>query len=462
VARALDAEKHGADAAVREKAAGFIALMTPVVKALFTDLGFESASLAVQVYGGHGYIRESGVEQYLRDARIGMIYEGTNGVQALDGGAQAARGRGRGLQGWWAHSGRWWRLRAPAPILRITGPLATASAIWNRPQPGSPRRKTPRSAAAPAISAPVQPVALGFAMRAALIAADALAGGSSEADFYSAKITAAFFAQRILPQTAVAQRHRCGQGHADGAGRSGVLSAFPGRLTMSDHHRPARGCAGADPRCPTGERAGRGDAHCPAGRLARGGGRSLPRALVIAGGGKLFCGGADISEFGGRSPAGPVGHAHRNGARQPAHRGGHQRQWRWAAAGTGAVRLSRGAPGAKLGLPEVSLGLIPGAGGTQRLPRLVGLAAAIRWCAGASPSRAGRPPPSGWWTAWPGMLAGRWNWPQAPARWPRHRLYRRARGAVACRGAGGAARGRGQGRAGRKRRWPRWMRCSTR
>jgi alkylation response protein AidB-like acyl-CoA dehydrogenase len=68
VARALDAEKHGADAAVREKAAGFIALMTPVVKALFTDLGFESASLAVQVYGGHGYIRESGVEQYLRDA----------------------------------------------------------------------------------------------------------------------------------------------------------------------------------------------------------------------------------------------------------------------------------------------------------------------------------------------------------------------------------------------------------
>ncbi len=58
--------------------------MTQVVKALFTDLGFEMASLAVQVYGGHGYIREHGVEQYVRDARIAMLYEGTNRIQALD------------------------------------------------------------------------------------------------------------------------------------------------------------------------------------------------------------------------------------------------------------------------------------------------------------------------------------------------------------------------------------------
>jgi hypothetical protein len=69
---------------VRQRASDFIALMTPVVKAMFTDMSFESANLAVQCYGGHGYIRESGVEQYARDARITMIYEGTNGVQALD------------------------------------------------------------------------------------------------------------------------------------------------------------------------------------------------------------------------------------------------------------------------------------------------------------------------------------------------------------------------------------------
>ncbi len=58
--------------------------MTPVVKALFTDLGFELSSMALQVYGGHGYIRDHGMEQLVRDARICMIYEGANGIQALD------------------------------------------------------------------------------------------------------------------------------------------------------------------------------------------------------------------------------------------------------------------------------------------------------------------------------------------------------------------------------------------
>jgi len=84
VARALDAERHSPDAEVRQRAEDMTALMTPVVKALLTDLGHEAAHLAMQTYGGHGYIREHGVEQYARDARIAMIYEGTNGVQALD------------------------------------------------------------------------------------------------------------------------------------------------------------------------------------------------------------------------------------------------------------------------------------------------------------------------------------------------------------------------------------------
>ena len=84
VSRALDAEKYSTDPEVKKRAGDFVALMTPVVKALFTDLGFEAANLGVQVYGGHGFIRESGVEQHVRDARIAMIYEGTNGIQALD------------------------------------------------------------------------------------------------------------------------------------------------------------------------------------------------------------------------------------------------------------------------------------------------------------------------------------------------------------------------------------------
>ncbi|RCK54108.1 acyl-CoA dehydrogenase [Thalassospira profundimaris] len=84
VARALDTMKHHNDAKAREEADEFVQLMTPIVKALFTDWGFETANLGVQVFGGHGYIREWGMEQYVRDARIAQIYEGTNGIQALD------------------------------------------------------------------------------------------------------------------------------------------------------------------------------------------------------------------------------------------------------------------------------------------------------------------------------------------------------------------------------------------
>jgi alkylation response protein AidB-like acyl-CoA dehydrogenase len=65
-------------------AEGLVALLTPVIKAAFTDLGFEAAVLGQQVLGGHGYVREWGMEQLVRDARIAQIYEGTNGVQAMD------------------------------------------------------------------------------------------------------------------------------------------------------------------------------------------------------------------------------------------------------------------------------------------------------------------------------------------------------------------------------------------
>lgn len=80
VVRSQKAENEGD----REEADEFVQLMTPIVKAFMTDCGTEVASLGVQVYGGHGYIHEYGMEQYLRDARIAQIYEGTNGVQALD------------------------------------------------------------------------------------------------------------------------------------------------------------------------------------------------------------------------------------------------------------------------------------------------------------------------------------------------------------------------------------------
>ena len=69
---------------MREDADELVQLMTPIIKAFFTDYGFEATNLAVQVHGGHGYIREHGMEQLVRDARISQIYEGANGIQALD------------------------------------------------------------------------------------------------------------------------------------------------------------------------------------------------------------------------------------------------------------------------------------------------------------------------------------------------------------------------------------------
>ena len=77
------AERHP-DAEVRAASHDFVALMTPIVKAYFSDTGAETCALGMQVFGGHGYIRENGMEQLLRDIRIIPLYEGTNGVQAMD------------------------------------------------------------------------------------------------------------------------------------------------------------------------------------------------------------------------------------------------------------------------------------------------------------------------------------------------------------------------------------------
>ena len=80
----LDKEVSSDDADVRKESADLVALITPVIKAFLTDNGWIATSHCLQVFGGHGYIREWGMEQYVRDARINMIYEGTNTIQSLD------------------------------------------------------------------------------------------------------------------------------------------------------------------------------------------------------------------------------------------------------------------------------------------------------------------------------------------------------------------------------------------
>ena len=80
----LDLAHHHADATERAAAQRWCALVTPVLKAALTDQAFHGASACLQVFGGHGYVREWGIEQVVRDARVAMIYEGTNEIQAID------------------------------------------------------------------------------------------------------------------------------------------------------------------------------------------------------------------------------------------------------------------------------------------------------------------------------------------------------------------------------------------
>ena len=80
----LDVAKHSPDAAQRANAQRWCALVTPVLKAAFSDQAFQGASACLQVFGGHGYVSEWGIEQIVRDSRVAMIYEGTNEIQAID------------------------------------------------------------------------------------------------------------------------------------------------------------------------------------------------------------------------------------------------------------------------------------------------------------------------------------------------------------------------------------------
>ena len=208
VARALDAEKHSPEPEVRQRAGDFVALMTPIVKALFTDLGHESANLAVQVYGGHGYIRESGVEQYARDARIAMIYEGTNGIQALDlVGRKMGQNTGRLLRSFFhpvsefieANKGDGPLKPMIEGLEKALGALQLSTATIARRGLADPEEA---GAAASEYLRMFGLVAMGYCFaRATVLAGMRIAFGTEEKAFYDAKIkTATYYFERILPQ----------------------------------------------------------------------------------------------------------------------------------------------------------------------------------------------------------------------------------------------------------------------
>ena len=119
---------HRADEpASRQAADDHMALLTPVIKAMLTDRGFANAVLAQQIFGGHGYIAEHGMEQFVRDARIAMLYEGANGIQALDlVGRKLAQDDGRALRAFMAEVADYIRRHGEAAMQPYVGPLASA------------------------------------------------------------------------------------------------------------------------------------------------------------------------------------------------------------------------------------------------------------------------------------------------------------------------------------------------
>jgi alkylation response protein AidB-like acyl-CoA dehydrogenase len=208
VANALDRAARATDHVERAEAEDFIALMTPIVKALFTDLGFESANLGLQTFGGHGYIVDNGMEQLVRDARITLIYEGTNGVQALDlVGRKLPANMGRSLRRFFHPVSEFIEAHAADPEVgalvqayaKAFGALQLATAFIAQKSQGDPEEA---AAAASDYLRLFGVVALGFMwVRMAKVAADKLPAAGEDAAFYRAKrSTANFYIERILPQ----------------------------------------------------------------------------------------------------------------------------------------------------------------------------------------------------------------------------------------------------------------------
>jgi alkylation response protein AidB-like acyl-CoA dehydrogenase len=200
------AEKHP-DGAEREAAEDLVALMTPVLKSYFTDSGFAAANLGVQIMGGHGYIREYGMEQLVRDARIAQIYEGANGIQALDlVGRKLPMHNGRLLRRFFhpvdafvaAHKSDAAMQEFILPLAKALGKLQQATVMVA--QRGL---KDPEEAGAAASDYLKLFALTAFAFMWARMAKIALAKeAGEEAWFYKGKLAAArFFMARILPET---------------------------------------------------------------------------------------------------------------------------------------------------------------------------------------------------------------------------------------------------------------------
>ncbi len=207
-AKAIDLGDHHPDAEVREKYKGLADLLTPLSKAYGSDIGVENASLALQVHGGMGFIEETGIAQVFRDARINPIYEGTNGVQAMD-----LVGRKLSMMG-----GKHWRgfldeisdfgnglpntdefsslAKSLADSVAVTGECAE----WILAQHVDNMRSA-LAGSVPFLRLFSVTVGCYLLAKGALAASSKLDNGAQDVDFLKAKIiTARFYAEQIVPQ----------------------------------------------------------------------------------------------------------------------------------------------------------------------------------------------------------------------------------------------------------------------
>ncbi len=210
----VDLAHKAASEEERQLADDLIGLLTPVIKGVGTDAGYRIATDSQQVYGGHGYIAEWGMEQYVRDARIAMIYEGTNGVQAMDlVGRKLAQNGGRAVQTLFrivaeevAAAKAKPELTHLAEALEKANGQLQAATMWFMAN----GMKDPNQVGAGAYSYMelMGTVAIGLMwLRMADAAVQALAEGDDDKAFYEAKlVTARFYADRIMPNAGALRR----------------------------------------------------------------------------------------------------------------------------------------------------------------------------------------------------------------------------------------------------------------
>jgi acyl-CoA dehydrogenase len=205
-----DVAHRSADPKDRKEADDHMGLMTPVLKGFLTDNGFANAVQAQQMYGGHGYIAEQGMEQFVRDARIAMIYEGANGIQALDlVGRKLPREGGRAVMSFFGevmgyckdHGGDEAMKPYVAPLSNALGHLQQATTWLMQNAMAKPDNA---GAAATDYLQLFGFVTLGYMWaRMAKVALDKIAASGETAYLKTKLVTGRFFMERTLPETAL-------------------------------------------------------------------------------------------------------------------------------------------------------------------------------------------------------------------------------------------------------------------